>query len=159
MSIGPTVSDVDRQAITDWILIYTLPWQKVRGVNIEKFRQQGERTTLYLKQNAVIDLDRKQQKYSVSLNGAQIARDGSTFCRLNDERLAFYSLEPKELSAPLPQSWNGADLAAVALDLHQPEEIHVDVDDGHVRVSVPARRPVMVYRDGATARRRLLHRA
>ena len=152
-------AEVDRRMITDLIFINTLPWQKVCALNIEKFRRQGERTTLYLEHDSVIDLDWKLQKYSVSLSGAEIARDGSTFCPLDDGRMAFYSLEPKELSAPLPADWKPGEVAAIALDLHQPEELHVDVDEGHVKVAVPARRPVMIYRDGAKARKRLLRRA
>ncbi len=152
-------ADVDRRLITDLIFINTLPWQKVRALNIEKFLRRGDRTTLYLEHDSVIDLDWKQQKYSISLNGAEIARDGSTFCLLDDGRMAFYSLEPKELSAPLPLAWGTANVVAVALDVHQSQELHTTVADGRVRVSVPARRPVMIYRDGADARKRLLQRA
>jgi Endo-alpha-N-acetylgalactosaminidase len=152
-------AEVDRRMITDLVFINSLPWQKVRALNIEKFGRQGERTILYLEHDSVIDLDWKTQKYSVTLNGAEIARDGSTFCPLDDGRIAFYSLEPKELSAPLPMGWKPGDVAAIALDLHQPEELHADVNGGRVKVAVPARRPVMIYRDGAKARKRLLERS
>lgn len=149
-------ADVDRRLITDLIFINTLPWQKVRALNIEKFHREGDRTTLYLEHESMIDLDWKQQKYSVNLNGAEIARDGSTFCPLDHGRIAFYSLEPKDLSAPLPMSWKPQDIAAIALDLHHPEELHADVNGRSVKVAVPGRRPVMIYRDGADARKRLL---
>ena len=149
-------AEVDRRMITDLIFINTLPWQKVRALNIEKFRRKGERTTLYLEHDSVIDLDWKAQKYSVSLNGVEIARDGSTFCPLDDGRIAFYSLEPRELSAPLPEDWKAGEVAAIGLDLHRPEELHADVNEGRVKVAVPARQPVMIYRDGTRARKRLL---
>ena len=151
-------ADVDRSLITDLIFINTLPWQKVRALNIEKFHRQGDRTTMYLENDSVIDLDWKLQKYSVTLNGSEIARDGSTFCALDDGRIAFYSLEPKELTAPMPEDWDASDLAAIALDIHQPQELHATVKDGRVNVAVPARRPVMIYRHGAKARKRLLQR-
>jgi Endo-alpha-N-acetylgalactosaminidase len=152
-------AEVERRMITDLIFINTLPWQKVRALNIEQFHRHGERTILRLEQNSVIDLDWKQQKYSVGLDGAEIARDGSTFCPVDDGRIAFYSLEPKELSAPIPRDWKPGDVAAIALDLHQSEELHKDVNGGRVSVAVPARRPVMIYRDGSKARQRLLLRA
>ncbi len=151
-----TKSDMDRREMTDWIYVVMLPWFKVHALDIEGFRRDGERNVIDLEGNSRIELDWKDEKYSVSVGGSEIARDGSTFCPLDDERLAFYSLKAGELSRPLPVGWSGSDVAAIALDLRKPEELQASVDGGRVKVSVPARTPVIVYRDGAKAKQRLL---
>ncbi len=89
------------------------------------------------------------------LDGLEIARDGSTFCQLDEGRIAIYSLEAKNLSALLPQGWDAAKIAAVALSVDKAEEFHATVEGGKVKLSIPARRPVMVYRGGEGARKGL----
>jgi hypothetical protein len=146
----------DSQEMTDWVYIYMLPWMKVRGLDIETFRREGERTVIGLEGGGSIDLDWQKQTYSVGVGGVEIARDSSTFCPVDDCRIAFYSLQATELSAPLPKGWEAGGIAAIALSLDQPQEVQVSVQGGVVRVSVAARQPVMVYRDGTKARQRLL---
>jgi hypothetical protein len=146
----------DPQLMTDWIYIYTLPWMKVRGLDIETFRRDGARTVIGLEGGGEIDLDWQKQTYSVSLGGVEIARDSSTFCPVDHGRIAFYSLQAKQLYAPLPQDWNAQKIAAIALSVEKPQEVQVAVDSGRISVSVESRRPVMVYRDGREAKQRLL---
>lgn len=146
----------DPQVMTDWVYIYTLPWMKVRGLDIESFRREGERTVIGLEGGGVIDLDWQKQTYSVKVGGAEIARDSSTFCPVDDSRIAFYSLQAGRLSAPVPKGWDANKIAAVALSLEKPQGVEVAVEGGRMSVSVAARQPIMVYRDGAEAKQRLL---
>lgn len=149
-------SDADMKEMTDWVYLYVVPWIKVHGLNIETFKREGDRTLIGLEGEASIDLDWRKQTYSVSVGGAEIARDSSTFCPVDDGRIAFYSLNSRELSAPLPAAWDAGKIAAIALSLEKASELPATVDGGKINVSVPARQPVMVYRDGKKARKRLL---
>jgi Endo-alpha-N-acetylgalactosaminidase len=146
----------DPQVMTDWVYIYTLPWMKVRSLDVETFRRDGQRTVIGLEGGGNIDLDWQNRTYSVNVGGVEIARDSSTFCSVDDSRIAFYSLQAKQLSAPIPKAWDAQRIAAVALSLEKPQEVPVSAENGRIRVSVPARQPVMVYRNGAEAKRRLL---
>lgn len=147
-------SDTDRAEITDVFYLLKLPWFKLHSRNIEWFHRAGDKTSIGLEGNSQIDLDWSKNSYAVTIEGIEIARDGSTFCLLDENRIAFYSLEAKELSAPFPKDWDSSKIAAVALFTDHPEEAHVAVEAGKLKISVPARRPVMVYRDGESARRR-----
>jgi hypothetical protein len=146
----------DPQVMTDWVYIYTLPWMRVRGLDIETFRRDGERTVIGLEGGGEIDLDWQKQTYSVSLGGVEIARDSSTFCPVDPSRIAFYSLQAKQLSASLPKDWDAQKIAAIALSVEKPQEVQVAVEGGRISVSVASRQPVMVYRDGREAKQRLL---
>jgi hypothetical protein len=149
-------NDMDRRDITDMFFLMMLPWFKVHALNIESFHREGDRTIMNLEGNAQINLDWAAKTYAVTMNGVEIARDLATTCPLDDGRMAFYSFTEKELSAPLPKSWDAKNVKAFALSIQKPEEFPVKVDGGNISVSVPARRPVLVYRDGAAAASRLL---
>jgi hypothetical protein len=146
----------DLQMMTDWAYIYTLPWMKVRALDIETFRREGERTLIGLEGGGGIDLDWQKKTYSVSLGGVEIARDSSTFCPVDDSRIAFYSLRATRLSAPLPKGWDARKIAAIELSVEKPQEVQVSVGNDQISVSAAPGRPVMVYRDGTKARQRLL---
>ncbi|HEV2501001.1 MAG TPA: hypothetical protein VGY31_15640 [Terriglobia bacterium] len=112
-----------------------------------------------LKGNSLIDLDWGTKSYSVTVDGHEIAHDGSTSCPLDDSRVAFYSLRGKKLSFPLPEGWNEKQMAAFVLDVHKPEPIEVAVKGGGIAVTVPLRQPVIAFRDGITAKERLFRPA
>ncbi len=133
--------------ITDLFYLMMVPWFKLQSRNIESFQREGERTLIVLQGNAEIDLDWQNKTYKVTIDGAEIARDGSTCCPLDDHRIAFYSNAAKELSAPLPKGWNSANITARTLTRGTPQEVHVAVDGGRIRVTVPVQQPVIVYLD------------
>jgi hypothetical protein len=149
-------NDMDRRDITDMFYLMMLPWFKVHNLNIESFHREGDRTVTDLEGNTQITLDWAAKTYSVSVDGVEITRDLATFCPLDNNRIAFYSLTEKELSAPLPKSWEAKNIAALVLSTDKPEDFPVKVDAGTIKCSVPARRPVIVYRNGAAAKARLL---
>jgi hypothetical protein len=146
----------DPQDVTDLFHLVTVPWFKTQSLGIEWFERNGDDVTIGLEKNCTIHLNPEKETYSVHLNGYEAARNGSTFCPLDEGRIAFYSLNPLELSADLPDSWEAANLAAIILDAEKPQECGARVEEDRIIVSVPARRPVIVYRDGASAKKRLL---
>jgi len=133
--------------VTDLFYLMMVPWFKLQSRNIESFRREGDRTVIGLQGNSEIDLDWQNKRYKVTIDGAEVARDGSIFCPMDDHRIAFYSLTAKELSAPLPRGWNSASVTARVLMKESSQGVPVAVDGGRVRVTVPAQQPVIVYRD------------
>lgn len=147
-------NDTDRTSIADFFYLTVIPWFKVHNREIDSFHREGEQTVIGLGEGSSIWIDWANNRYSVRVAGVEIARDGSTFCALDDNRIAFYSLAAQNLSAPIPKDWNATNIAAFALATEKPDELVPRVEDDKVSVFVPARRPVMVYRDGASGRHR-----
>jgi hypothetical protein len=52
--------------------------------------------------NSQIVLDWAKKSYSVVLDGVEVARDDSTFCPVEKDKIAFYALTPQTLTATLP---------------------------------------------------------
>jgi len=150
-------SNTDLRSITDIFYLMMVPWFVLHARNVESFRREGDRTILGLEGNAVVDLDWAKQGYSITLDGVEVARDASTFCPFGNDRIAFYSTEARELVAALPPGWSGSSMAGFALSSDGATEAPVSVDGGTVGVAVAAQKPVLVYRNGERARRRLLH--
>jgi hypothetical protein len=132
-----------------------VPWYQVHYRDVESFRREGDRTVIGLEGNSRIDIDWSNSRYSVIVNGVEIARDGDTFCPVGSDRIAFYSKTGKRLSAPLPKGWDPGAITALALYADKAEEVSVAKTGGTVTVEAPAGRPVMVFRDGAAARKRM----
>jgi hypothetical protein len=132
-----------------------VPWYQVHYRDVESFRRDGDRTVIGLEGNSGIDIDWKNSRYSVTVNGVEIARDGDTFCPIGSDRIAFYSKTGKRFSAPLPKGWDPGAIAALALYADKAEEVPVAKTGATVTVEAPAGRPVMVFRDGAAARKRM----
>jgi hypothetical protein len=149
-------NDIERKDVTDLYYLDLVPWFKIMSRNIESFQREGDRTVIGLEGNSRIEQDWAAKTYSVIVEGVEIARDLATFCRLGKDRVAFYAQTERELSVPLPKDWRPADAVAIALSTDTSEPLAFDVADGHIRVRVPAQRPVMVFQDGAAARKRIL---
>jgi len=143
------------EEVTDIFYLLMVPWFRLHSLNIESFDRDGDRVTIGLENNATIELNDSQQTYSVKLDSLEVAREGSTFCPLDQDRIAFYCFNAAELAAALPAGWDRTKIAAVALDAEKPERTTVVVRDGKIRVKVAARRPVIVYRDVVEAERRI----
>lgn len=138
-----------------------VPWFKLHQLHIESFRREGDRAILGLEGGSVVEVNHKTREYSVHLEGVEVARNGNTFCPLDDERIALYSLRGGALRAKLPAGWDSSKVAAISLAVYEPDrhELAVKVADGFATVTVPARRGVMLYRDGGKAKQRLLSSA
>ena len=126
-----------------------VPWYQVHDRAIESYRREGDRTVIGLAGNSAIDIDWKALRYSVTVNGAEVARDGDVFCPIGNDRIAFYSRKGATLSAPLPAGWKPEALAALALYTDRAEDAKFSVTGEKINVLVAANRPVIVFRDAA----------
>jgi len=132
-----------------------VPWYQVHYRAVESYRREGERTVIGLAGNSSIDIDWKNSRYTVTVNGVEVARDGDTFCPIGNDRIAFYSKKGARLSAPLPAAWNGESIAALALFPDHAEEARFTLASGKLAVDAAPGRPIVVFRDGAAARKRM----
>lgn len=132
------------------------PWFQVHYRNVESYRRDGDRTVIGLAGNSSIDIDWKNSRYTVTVNGVEIAKDGDTFCPIGSDRIAFYSKRGAKLSAPLPAGWNAQAIAALALYPERAEEAPLSKAGGMLAVDAPPGRPIIVFRDGAAARKKMV---
>lgn len=151
--------DSSLENVTDMFYLLMVPWFKIHNLDIESFERNGNAVRIGLEGNTTLLMNTTLQTYSVSLNGIEVVRDGSTFCPLDDRRVAFYSLNAQDIEAPIPDGWDGTKLAAVMLDADKPQQSSVAIRAGKMLVAVPARRPIIVYRDAAEAERRIQRRS
>jgi hypothetical protein len=140
-------------SMADMFYLAQLPWFKYHSRSAESYQRAGDRIILGLGKGSAIEIDPRSRQYSVTIDGTEIARTGSTFCQWDADRIAFYSLTDKDLSAPLPAGWDAKQLGALALSVEKAEEFPVQVLNNRVTVSVPAQWPVVVYRTGVKSRK------
>lgn len=143
-------SDPETQAAAlDAFYIIQLPWLLLRDRALESYQSRDGVDTLGYGPGTSVTLDWNTTRYSIAVDGIEVARDHATFCPFGDGRLAFYSLEPRTLSAPLPAGWNPEAIAVRRLSARQdPESFPFECDGRTVAVAVPARTPVVVRRGG-----------
>jgi hypothetical protein len=127
------------------------PWYLVHARDVESYRREGDRTVIGLAGNSRIEIDWKTKQYSVTVEGAEVARDGDVFCPIGTDRLAFYSRKGGTLRAPLPAGWNAGKLVALTLYTDRAERAPISVAGGRMVVETPANRPILVFRDAAAA--------
>jgi hypothetical protein len=131
----------------DSFYLAMVPWFRLHLLNIEGFERMGDRTTTTLEGSGNrVDIDWEKKSYSVTLDGAEVARDSSTFCPLGKDRIAMYSIVDGPLIATLPPGWNAQDITAKALFADRAEPTKFDLNGRRVTVQMQARRPVMIYR-------------
>jgi len=146
-------ADMSLDDALDTFYLLMVPWFLLHARNIESFRHVENRSFIGLEGNATIEVDWSDKSYSALLNGVPILGDTSTFCPLGDDRIAFYSIATKELSAQLPASWSANEILAAKLGVNGPEEFRVDVKRNQIVASVQARQPVIVYRNEQARKR------
>ena len=124
-----------------------VPWYQVHYREVEWYRRDGDRTIIGLSGNSKIDIDWKEKRYTVVVNGVEVAKDGDTFCPVGKDRIAFYSKQGGRVTATLPSGWNGHDIVALALYPDHAEKAHAEVAAGKVGLELAASRPVIVFRN------------
>jgi hypothetical protein len=130
--------------VTDIFYLMMVPWFQVRNRKVESFRREGEHTLIGLEGNSLLKLDWQNKTYKITLDGVEVASDGSTYCPLGKDRIAFYSVEAKELSITLPKGWNPAEVTARLLTTGEPQPAHMTITGQTATVQVPARQPVVL---------------
>jgi len=133
-----------------------VPWYQVHYREVESYRREGDRTMIGLEGNSKIEIDWKTNQYTVTVNGVEVAKNGDTFCPVGKDRIAFYSKQGGRLTAPIPAGWNAKAMAALGLYADHAEEVHPGISGGKLTIEAPAGRPIMVFRDGQAARKKLL---
>jgi hypothetical protein len=118
---------------------------------IEDFERSGEQTRIHLEGNALIESDLAAKTLRIALDGVDVLRDDTLFCPLGETRITCYSITPQTITVPLPAAWNADKVVAVALYPDRREKTAIQQRSGKVRLSLESRRPVMLYRDSATA--------
>ena len=136
-----------RQDIIDYYYLTVLPFGKVHNKGMESYKQTGFRTEIGLEGNSKISNDWMAQTYAVTAGGVEIAGNNSTYCTMDNNRIAFFSRDTKELKAPLPQGWDANAIVARALYIDHREPVKVKIEHNKVVVNVTAQTPVIVYRN------------
>jgi hypothetical protein len=135
----------------DSFYLAMVPWFRLHLLNIEGFERGGDRTTTTLEGlGNRVEIDWEKRSYCVTLDGAEVARDSSTFCPLGKDRIAMYSITDGPLVATLPPAWDTKDITAKALFPDRAEPAKFDLAGRRVKVQMQARRPVIIYRERAS---------
>lgn len=136
----------------DSFYLAMVPWFRLHLLNIEGFERNLDQTVTTLEGTGNhVDIDWKKQSYSVFLDGAEVARDGATFCPLGKDRIAMYSTVDASLTATLPADWNPDEVTGKALSLTGRESVSIQRTARRVTVTVKARQPIMIYRKALSA--------
>jgi hypothetical protein len=135
----------------DSFYLAMVPWFRLHMLNVEGFERAGEQTSTMLEGSGNhVDIDWEKKSYSVTLDGAEVARDSATFCPLGKDRIALYTVGDGPLTATLPAGWNPGQVSATSLFADRKEPAAFKVDGRLVTVQMQARRPVMLYRGKTT---------
>ena len=146
-------ADTDRMKIAEFYFLVLLPLNKIQNLPVEDYGSSGGMRRLVLADGASISLGRDPGRYVATWRGAAIAEDGATFCPIDADRIAFYATKGRTLRHPLPAGWDAGAATARALTLNGRRPFAVDVKTGEIVVTVPARQPVIVYRNSEIADR------
>ncbi len=141
-------AETNLEEFTEFFWQTIVPWYQVHYKNVETFRRDGERAIIGLEGNSRIEVNAKENRYSVVVNGVEVARDGDTFCPIGDDRIGFYSKNGGERSAPMPKGWDAAKLSAQALFADRAEPVTIRADNKQIRLTTKARRAILVFRHG-----------
>jgi len=144
-------ADSDPAVFLDAFYLGMVPFFVLRGRSIEDFERNGEQTRIHLEGGALIESDLAAKTLRIVLNGVDVFRDDAVFCPLGESKIACYSITPRTITVPLPAGWNAAEVSAVALYENRRERAALQRQSGSITLALEARRPVMVYRNGADA--------
>jgi hypothetical protein len=139
--------DVPVENMLDSFYLAMVPWFRLHMLYVEGFKRVQTRTTTTLEGSGNhVDIDWEKKSYSVTLDGAEVARDNSTFCPLGEDKIAMYSVADGPLLSVLPEGWIPQEVSAMTLFADRKEPAKFKLDGRRVTVEMRARRPVMLYR-------------
>ena len=142
----------DRSQITDVFYLNVIPWMHLHQREIESFKREGERVTIGLQGNCLIEIDSAKATYRVVIEGKEAADQRGTFCPMDQDRLCFYSVTARELGAAWPAGWKESGAVAVALSIGNRQTVPFHVQAGRVTVQAAAQQPIILYRNRKLAR-------
>lgn len=135
----------DPMQMAEFYYLVVLPYSKLHTLSVERYEQSGNKRRLVLEQNSHITRDVADHSYSASVNGVEIVRDGSTFCPIDENRIAFYASTARRLTYPLPAGWSASQVTARALTIQGKTNHLVSCAGGQISVDVPTAQPIVVY--------------
>jgi len=139
--------DAPRERMLDSFYLAMVPWFRLHMLNIEGFERDQDRTVTTLEgPGNHVDIDWQKQTYSVSLDGAEVARSNATFCLLGADRVAMYSTTDGPLTAILPAGWNAEEVTGSVLSPGGKNPATLQRESRRITVQMRAREPVMLYR-------------
>jgi hypothetical protein len=145
-------SATDRRQSTDVFYLNLVPWMHLHQREIESFERDGDKVTIGLEGNCRIEIDDSAKTYRVNLDGADVASEDAVFCPLHADRICFYALTARQLTAAWPEGWNADEAGAAALSIGKRDPVAFKVHHGRVTVNVAAQQPVILYRNRKIAR-------
>jgi hypothetical protein len=117
-----------------------VPWFCINHADVEDFHREGDRTVTTLAgEGNRVEIDWSTKDYRIGLSGAEVARNGATFCPLGKDRIALYSPRDEVLTATLPQGWDPTAIHIVALSSAQQESSPFALHGRSMEVNVKAR--------------------
>jgi len=143
--------DSDPMRIAEFYFLVTLPFSKLHDLAVVDYSHANGLRRLSLDGGAQITLSDDAKSYAAVYQGATITRNGATACPIDADRIAFFAREAQLLGHPLPAGWRAEEIVARSLGLQQAVPVVAKVAAGTVTVDVPARCPVIVYRNAAVA--------
>jgi len=143
--------DAPKERMLDSFYLAMVPWFRLHMLNIESFERSQDRTVTTLEGSGNhVDIDWQKQTYSVSLDGAEVARSNATFCPLGADRVAMYSTTDGPLTATLPAGWNPEEATGFVLSPEGKNPAALQREGRRLTVQMRAREPVMLYRRRTT---------
>ena len=108
-----------------------VPWYQVHYRNIESFLRDGDRTVIGLEGNSKIDLDWRDDQYTITVGGVGCrARWGYVLSDREGPGGVLFPTRRKSCSAPLPEGWDANAVVARTLFADKTETAKVAVSDG-----------------------------
>lgn len=149
---GPWYTNAtDRRDIADFYFMTVLPWMKIHDRGIEKYTREGDRSIIRLSGGAEFEVNWMTREYSLALDGVKVANQEGVFCPIDVDRVAFFSRESRSLQAVLPSGWDASKIVGWALFVDHREPVPMKVESNRITITVPAGRPIIVYRDSSIA--------
>lgn len=138
-------ANTDRAMIADFYYLVVLPFSKLHRLAVESYESTGSLRRLTLEKGSQVEMNPATDSYTATVHGVEIARDESTCCPIDANRIAFYSRTKRQLRYPLPSEWRAAKVTARALALTGRSDYKVQCLEGMIVVNVEPKQPVIVY--------------
>ena len=91
-------ANTDRSMIADFYYLVVLPFSKLHQLAVEGYESTGTVRRLLLERRSQVTVDTSSsQCYAATVEGIEIARDESTCCPIDENRIAFYSRTARRL--------------------------------------------------------------
>ncbi len=133
--------------MAEFYYLVVLPYAKLHALAMESYASAGSLLRVGLERDSHVELDIRSGSYSATCDGVEITRDQATFCPIDEHRIAFYSSHARQLTYPLPRTWQADRIRARALSLEGRKFHQARCVDGMISVAVEAAQPVIVYPD------------